>query len=154
MPITLTGVKVHMIVGSDGLDSNSTFFFLLYEPGNPSIRNIADYRIGNTQINPHDVYDHPLDMHDNTFLKSQLNNCRFYLEINAVGHDKIDANLTVEFSFSDGSIRSWNYGGFEIGTYRMSHTTQKDVHLDNLDKAEGNIITESLIEIHLFNLSM
>ena len=63
-----------------------------------------------------------------------------------MGHDKIDANLTVEFSFSDGSIRSWNYGGFEIGTYRMSHTTQKDVHLDNLDKAEGNIITESLIE--------
>jgi hypothetical protein len=59
--------------------------------------------------------------------KSAVNQCTFYLEINAQGHDHFQGDVTLTFRFSDGSACAFPYGGFGIGTYHESNSTRKQV---------------------------
>lgn len=122
--VLLTGVKIHAVTGSDGVDGNSRVQYAVVTP-----TTVAYYQLSSTEVKPGDVIDRALELRDNTITKSALNNYDFYMDINAVGHDSYNADLTVEFSFSDGTRIAWDYGHFQIGTYHESHTTRKRIHL-------------------------
>jgi hypothetical protein len=124
---TLTGVRIHVDVGNDGLDFESTFQTKLYYPTESD--NIADETLAHYQLKPGGTYDKDLVMHTNTFDMADINKAVLYLEINAIGHDSFQGNLTATFSDSDGRRWLFGYGGFNIGTYHQSHTTRKTVSI-------------------------
>lgn len=120
--VVLTNVKIHIGV-RDGVDYDSLVIFQLYHLTEDNI--IATH--SDSGIENDKFYEKDLSIVNNTFDKSKINDTTFYLEINANGHDKFSGNLEIHFSYSDGTKNSFNYGKFEIGTFKMSNTTRKSV---------------------------
>lgn len=121
----LQAVHIQITVSGDGVDSDSTVDFkVLYQNSG----NAAGYHLAGTKVGNHDNFERDLTVYDD-LTESQVRNSTFYLEINAIGRDHFQGELTVTFKFKNGDTKLFPYGRFAIGTFHESNSTRKTIVL-------------------------
>lgn len=140
----LTGLSMSITIGK-GLDSDSYLSFMLFQPFPGQWVDYADCTVHGA-LNNGEVRQFSLAIKNNTVALSQISSCFFYIAITANGRDECSGSINLTFTFSDGTIITWGFGVFDIGTYQMSHDTYKRVALPPINKKLINGVLIKFLE--------